>query len=183
MRRNFTVKPVLASQESKEIRTYRNAENPNKFIEVKKDNSGHSYARQYMEWDTPEGTVKNYTGAKDPKRGRYSRVRKDTLDSMLEDYDEISSDTDANPVGDDVEQIRSVMYGNYLCACGCGSPLGRPANGVDGKPVEYSYGVGEVSDDEGYNWRMFTEKCWNRVSSDMSDQEIYDSFDPSPLAD
>ena len=180
MKRNFTVKPVLASQKSNEIRTYRNERNPNKFIEVKKDNSGHSYARQYMEWDTPQGTVKNYTGAKDPKRGRYSRVRKSTLDSMLEDYDEISSDTS---VGTDIEQIRLVMYGDYLCSCGCGEMLGRPTNGVDGDPVEYSYGVGEADDEEGYNWRMFTEECWNRVSSEMSDQEIYDSFEPSPLAE
>lgn len=71
--------------------TYQNKRNPNKFIETKKYNDGHRVARQYMKWDTPEGEVKNYTGAKDAKRGRYFRTRKDTLDQMLEDYDEVES--------------------------------------------------------------------------------------------
>lgn len=73
--------------------TYVNKKNPNKFIETKKYKDGHRVARQYMKWDTPDGEVKNYTGAKDAKRGRYHRTNKDTLDSMLEDYDEVTSAT------------------------------------------------------------------------------------------
>ena len=73
--------------------TYQNKKNPNKFIETKKYKDGHQVARQYMKWDTPEGEVKNYTGAKDAKRGRYFRTRKDTLNQMLEDYDEVESAT------------------------------------------------------------------------------------------
>ena len=73
--------------------TYVNKKNPNKFIETKKYKDGHQVARQYMKWDTPEGEVKNYTGAKDAKRGRYFRTRKDTLNEMLEDYDEVESST------------------------------------------------------------------------------------------
>ena len=89
MKRRFTVSPVLANDSEGSTRTYRNRRNPNKFIETKKSNDGHSYARQYMEWDTPEGKVRNYTGAKDPKRGRYSRANKSSREQMLEDYDEV----------------------------------------------------------------------------------------------
>lgn len=93
MKRTFTKYPITASQERGTIETYRNRRNPNKYIEVKKGNDGHSYARQYMEWDTPDGAVKNYTGAKDAKRGRYFRARRATIDQMLEDYDAIESST------------------------------------------------------------------------------------------
>lgn len=78
-------------------KTYQNTRNPNKFIETRKYDDGHTVARQYMKWDTPEGEVKNYTGAKDAKRGRYYRANKDTLNSMLEDYDEVESASD--PLG------------------------------------------------------------------------------------
>ncbi len=71
--------------------TYQNKRNPNKFIETKKYKDGHTVARQYMKWDTPNGEVKNYTGAKDAKRGRYFRTDKATLHDMLDDYDEIES--------------------------------------------------------------------------------------------
>lgn len=91
MKRTFTKYPVTASQERGTVQTYRNRRNPNKYIEVKKGNDGHSYARQYMEWDSPNGKVKNYTGAKDAKRGRYSRARRATIDQMLEDYDAVQS--------------------------------------------------------------------------------------------
>lgn len=75
-------------------RTFRNTRNPHKFIETRKYDDGHTVARQYMEWDTPDGKIKNYTGAKDAKRGRYFRARKDSLNSMLEDYEEIIDDYD-----------------------------------------------------------------------------------------
>ncbi len=177
-KRSFTIKPVLASQERGTVNTYRNRRNPNKYIEVKKGNDGHSYARQYMEWDTPSGKVKNYTGAADPKRGRYSRATRDTIDQMTEDYDEVSSSTDTNS---ELEEITAVMYGDYECSCGCGAVLGRPTNGTDGDPVEYSYGVGETSDEEGYDWRMFTEQCWDRISSEMSLDDIYNEYPPAPV--
>lgn len=72
-------------------KTYQNKKNPNKFIETRKYDDGHTVARQYMKWETPDGEVKNYTGAKDAKQGRYHRASKATLDSMLEDYDEIET--------------------------------------------------------------------------------------------
>lgn len=88
MKRTFTKYPVIASQERGTVQTFRNKRNPNKYIEVKKGNDGHSYARQYMQWDTPNGPVKNYTGAR-TSRGRYFRARRDTIDQMVEDYDRI----------------------------------------------------------------------------------------------
>ena len=86
---------ISTSQERGTVETFRNRRNPNKYIEVKKANDGHSYARQYMKWDTPEGEVKNYTGAKDAKRGRYHRSTRQTIDQMLEDYDSVTSSTSA----------------------------------------------------------------------------------------
>ena len=74
-------------------KTFQNKQNPNKFIETRRYDDGHTVARQYMKWDTPNGEVKNYNGAKDAKHGRYHRANKATLDSMLEDYDEIETST------------------------------------------------------------------------------------------
>lgn len=76
---------------SNEIRTYQNRRNPNKFVEVKKASDGHSYIRQFMQWDTDQGTVKNYSGAIDAKRGRYHRATQRTINQILEDYDEIDN--------------------------------------------------------------------------------------------
>lgn len=81
---------------AKEVTTYQNRRNPNKFIEVKKENDGHNAMRQYMKWDTEDGEVQNYTGAKDAKRGRFSRARKGTIDQTLEDYDEVVMSTELN---------------------------------------------------------------------------------------
>lgn len=89
MKRTFVKHPVLASQERGTVETYRNRRNPNKYIEVKKGDDGHSYARQYLKWDTPDGEVKNYMGAR-TSRGRYFRHRRDSIDQMLEDYDEVT---------------------------------------------------------------------------------------------
>lgn len=71
-------------------KTYQNKRNPNKFIETKKYNDGHTVARQYMKWDTSEGEVKNYNGSK-TNRGRYHRMGKNMLNDVLDDYDEIES--------------------------------------------------------------------------------------------
>lgn len=85
---NQSNEPVTAAQERGTVETYRNRRNPNKYIEVKKGNDGHSYARQYLKWDTPNGEVKNYMGAR-TSRGRYFRHRRDSIDQMLEDYDAV----------------------------------------------------------------------------------------------
>lgn len=82
-----------ANKPTDSIRTYRNNRNPNKYIEVKKGNDGHSYMRQYMKWDTDNGEVKNYMGAR-TSRGRYFRSRQATIDQALEDYTEVTSGKD-----------------------------------------------------------------------------------------
>lgn len=76
------------------VRTYRNRHNPNKYVEVKNENDGHTSARQYMKWDTHEGEVKNYNGSKS-RRGRYSRMRRDSVNDLLNDYDEVTLGTDS----------------------------------------------------------------------------------------
>lgn len=81
-----------ASQERGTVETFRNRRNPNKYIEVKKGNDGHSYARQYLKWDTPNGEVKNYMGSR-TSRGRYFRARRDSIDQMVGDYDPIQTST------------------------------------------------------------------------------------------
>lgn len=73
------------------VRTYRNRRNENKFIETKKYDDGHSVARQYMEWDTPQGKVRNYSGSASNK-GRWHRASQHSRDMMLEDYDEVLVD-------------------------------------------------------------------------------------------
>lgn len=77
-----------------DAKTYRNKRNPNKYVEVKRENDGHTSARQYMKWETDEGEVKNYNGSKS-KRGRYSRMRKDSIDELLQDYDQVTCSGDS----------------------------------------------------------------------------------------
>ena len=72
------------------VTTYRNKRNPNKYINVKRDSSRHYNSQQYMAWETDNGEVKNFTGAKDTKKGRYFRTNKSTLDDILQDYEEIT---------------------------------------------------------------------------------------------
>lgn len=79
-----------------------------------------------------------------------------------------------------LEVIKNRSYGTHKCSCGCGKVLGNP-----GIEVNYAYGVGEVSDDEGYAWRMFTPECWERISSqyDINSQvdlnKIYSKYPAS----
>lgn len=90
------MKRLIKANENKpsdSIKTYRNNRNANKYIEVKEGDDGHHYMRQYMEWDSEGGHVKNYTGSK-TNRGRYSRARKSTIDQALEDYTEVVSSDD-----------------------------------------------------------------------------------------
>lgn len=79
------------------------------------------------------------------------------------------------PVGLEEKQLR--MYGDYECSCGCGELLGRATNGTDGLPIDISYGVGRVDDEDGFDWRMFTEHCWKLIRrSGMTLPEIYESY-------
>jgi len=45
-----------------------------------------------LKWDTPDGEVKNYMGAR-TSRGRYFRARRDSIDQMVEDYDPVNTTT------------------------------------------------------------------------------------------
>lgn len=67
-----------------EVKTYRNKKNPNKFVEVHEDGYGHRSAKQYMHWD--ETDVTNPTGD-----GNLHRWRKDNMNELLDDYEEIQS--------------------------------------------------------------------------------------------
>lgn len=69
------------------VDTYRNKKNPNKYVEVHKDGYGHRSAKQYMQWD--ETGVTNPTGD-----GNLHRWRKDNMDELLEDYEEVESSID-----------------------------------------------------------------------------------------
>lgn len=58
---------------------YRNKRNANKYIELVRYGCGHYYAIQKMIW----GDVVS-------SGGRRSRFNKDTIDSILEDYEEVT---------------------------------------------------------------------------------------------
>lgn len=181
MKRHFVKKPVLAGtiQERGTVQTYRNRRNPNKYIEVKKGNDGHSYARQYMEWDRPDGKVKNYTGAKDAKRGRYSRARRDTINQMLEDYDEITSSSDVVSIDSIVQKYQPkdadhIVYDYWL----------------DDDTLElYAIGDEGVEDydgDEDLDYRaiMNIERWASRIAQELEERdEANDSLDNEELID
>lgn len=82
-----------------------------------------------------------------------------------------------------LEVIKNRMYGDYRCSCGCGKILGNPEPIITDN--SYAYGIAEVTDDEGYAWRMFTLECWKRISSqyDINSQHdlslIYHSYPAS----
>ena len=88
---------------------------------------------------------------------------------------------------EDVDQFEEIvlrMYGDYECSCGCHRPLGRPTNGTDGLPMEISYGVGRVDDEEGFDYRMFTERCWRLIQkSGQTLEEIYENYPASASLD
>lgn len=79
---------VRGNQSPEGTLLYRNKQNENKYIEVKKSKDGHTWFRQFMYWNTDDGSVKNYSGSK-TNRGRFHRVRQDTLNSILEDYEQV----------------------------------------------------------------------------------------------
>ena len=98
-----TSSTIESSVESYQL--YRNKRNENKYIEVKKTSDGHTWFRQFMYWNTPEGSVKNYNASK-TNRGRYHRVRLSTLDSILEDYEPV----------EDVHTEEDVFESTAICA-------------------------------------------------------------------
>ena len=179
MNRTFTKYPITASQERGTVQTYRNRRNPNKYIEIKKGNDGHSYARQYMEWDTPEGKVKNYTGAKDAKRGRYSRARRDTISQMLEDYDEITSSSDIVSIDSIVQKCQPkdrdyIVYDYWLDD----DTLKLYAIGDEG--------VEDYDGDEDLDYRaiMDIERWASRIAKELEDiDEANDSLDNEEFID
>lgn len=80
----------------------------------------------------------------------------------------------------ELDDFDLIMYGDYKCSCGCGKLLGRPTNGTDGKPKEYSHCVGRVDDEEGFEWRCFTQDCWNILKRQgLPLDVIYDTYPPA----
>ena len=77
-----------------EVRTYRNNRNENKYMQAKKYKDGHTYSRQFMKWDTPEGTVVNDYGSV-TNRGRFHRTNQNMLRDQLEDYTDYEEVTSA----------------------------------------------------------------------------------------
>ena len=75
-------------------------------------------------------------------------------------------------------KISQVMYGDYLCSCGCGKPLGHPLV----TKCFRCYGVGDDADEEGYEWRMFHPDCWAGIK-DLPAEEIYDKYPIAPVND
>lgn len=76
-----------------------------------------------------------------------------------------------------LEVIKNRDYGNYRCSCGCGKILGNPEPAITDN--SYAYGIADVTDDEGYAWRMFTPECWKRVCKEwelevQADMSSYD---------
>ena len=174
------IKPVKASsQERGTVQTYRNRRNPNKYIEVKKGNDGHSYARQYMEWDRPDGKVKNYTGAKDAKRGRYSRARRDTIDQMLEDYDAVTSSSDISIIDAVVQKYQPedtdyIVYDYSLDS----DTLELYASGDEG--------IEDYDGDEDLDYRaiMDIERWASRIAKELEERdEANDSLDNEEFID
>lgn len=74
------------------------------------------------------------------------------------------------------------MYGCFKCSCGCGRILGSndiPYSDDDIIPI-----VGDFEkDEEGFFWRSFHPKCWERLELDkFSARDIYDKYEPAPVA-
>ena len=59
-------------------------------------------------------------------------------------------------------------YGDYKC-CQCHKPLVGIVNTV-----------GDVEDEEGYEWRTFCNRCWNDVQ-EKTDAEIFNIFETNRL--
>ena len=75
-------------------------------------------------------------------------------------------------------RIEQKMYGDYMCSCGRGKPLGNP---VIFKNLEKCYGVGDKADEEGYEWRMFTKECWESGIKEHSNEYIFENYPVPPV--
>lgn len=68
----------------------------------------------------------------------------------------------------ELEMFRNMFYGDYVC-----SGSGKILKGL-------CYCVGEVDDEEGYNWRSFCEEFWKEhIENKMSLDEVYAKFEVS----
>ena len=47
-----------------------------------------------------------------------------------------------------------------------------------GKALRQCYVVARVDDEDGYEWRMFDEQCWNEIKH-LSPEEIYQTYEPA----
>lgn len=73
------------------------------------------------------------------------------------------------------EKVQLRMYGDYLCSCGCGKPLGNPS--VFYTEEDVAVGVRTTDDEEGWWWRLFRPSCWKRLGLDnKSLEEIYITY-------
>lgn len=61
---------------------YQNKQNGNKYIILKRYDCGHYYWQQYMQWETPRGTVINWNGNTRNRR-HLRRVRRAWWEQVL----------------------------------------------------------------------------------------------------
>jgi|CZCB01.1.fsa_nt_gi hypothetical protein len=47
-----------------------------------------------------------------------------------------------------------------------------------GKALRHCFVVASVDDEDGYEWRMFDEQCWNEIKH-LSPEEIYQTYEPA----
>jgi len=81
----------------------------------------------------------------------------------LDDYEEVQEEDD------EPYRFENVGYGEYL-------------DSLDGKtPLVGKYHcVGKPSDEDGYEWRGFTDESWDKIKH-MSDSEIYNTYSKCKL--
>ena len=71
-----------------------------------------------------------------------------------------------------LEVFKHPRYGDYWCACGCGQKLEGMC------PT-----IGDVHDEEGFEWRAFTPECFNRLKAAHSISELYNMFETNETVD
>lgn len=159
-------------------KVYQNKRNPNKFVEVKKTSDGHSYVRQYMKWDTDNGTVKNYNASKS-NRGRYYRATQQTINQILEDYTEVTSETSISETNYSQMSFDFSHNGNYdelKVREAAETALGQYITlGTDFESVDYSMypeyndvSVSQCSTDFEYEGDYSREEIESRLASELS---------------
>lgn len=159
-------------------KVYQNKRNPNKFVEVKKGSDGHSYVRQFMQWDTENGTVKNYNASKS-NRGRYHRATQQTINQILEDYTEVTSATDVEDTNYsqmsfdfsyDVDYDQNAVREAAEIALGHHIPLGTDFESVDYSmyPEYDGVSVSQCSTDFEYEGDYSRDTIDTRLASELS---------------